>query len=69
MTLGELINTLPFPIGIELFDDEVKAIRKTRTNEAWLKNFHNMPVVRWWPETKDSIVVFIPKIEPWKKGE
>jgi hypothetical protein len=57
MLLYHLITTLTIPIEIELHDVNAKYLFAVPSTNC--KGFYNYTVIRWWPESREKIVVFL----------
>lgn len=57
MTLKDMVDTLAVPIQVELYDVRC-ALIDTRLSSQ-LFSFNDFKVLRWWPESREKIVVFI----------
>lgn len=55
--LCDLVNTLTIPVDVEFRDSEAEYLFTRKSNKC--DDFLGLKVVRWWPESREKIVVFL----------
>lgn len=58
MDLFQLIEGLPVPIDIEFRGSKAEYLFTKKSNDD-CEDFYNFTVIRWWPESREKIVVFL----------
>lgn len=57
MSVRELVTTLTVPIEVEVYGGEAEYLFTRKSNKC--DDFLGLKVIRWWPESREKIVVFL----------